>query len=106
MSSSEYSRRLLNLVALFLGELRDGLTMVGRSLLFLLSKKFTHFNKNFGRLRQINMQSAFLLTSKGYTEKQCGVLFFVFGEYVGLDYNQSIFYILWELCSKEVILFY
>eukprot|EP00546_Thalassionema_frauenfeldii_P004639 CAMPEP_0178922114 /NCGR_PEP_ID=MMETSP0786-20121207/15962_1 /TAXON_ID=186022 /ORGANISM="Thalassionema frauenfeldii, Strain CCMP 1798" /LENGTH=500 /DNA_ID=CAMNT_0020596419 /DNA_START=147 /DNA_END=1649 /DNA_ORIENTATION=+ len=39
---------------LFLGELRDGLTM-------------------------INMQSAFLMVSKNYTEKQVGVLFFVFG---------------------------
>mmetsp|Transcript_609 Transcript_609/g.807 ORF Transcript_609/g.807 Transcript_609/m.807 type:complete len:542 (+) Transcript_609:55-1680(+) len=44
----------LNWVALFLGELRDGLTM-------------------------INMQSAFLLASKNYTEKQAGVLFFTFG---------------------------
>lgn len=39
---------------LFLGELRDGLTM-------------------------INMQSAFLMVSKNYSEKQVGVLFFVFG---------------------------
>jgi MFS family permease len=39
---------------LFLGELRDGLTM-------------------------INMQSAFLIVSKGYSEKQAGILFFVFG---------------------------
>ena len=44
----------LGLVALFLGELRDGLTM-------------------------INMQSAFLIVSKSYTEKQAGILFFVFG---------------------------
>ena len=44
----------LGLVALFLGELRDGLTM-------------------------INMQSAFLIVSKYYTEKQAGGLFFVFG---------------------------
>jgi len=41
-------------IALFLGELRDGLTM-------------------------INMQSAFLISSKSYTEKQAGVMFFVFG---------------------------
>ena len=27
----------------------------------------------------INMQSAFLIASKGYSEKQAGVLFFVFG---------------------------
>jgi len=39
---------------LFLGELRDGLTM-------------------------INMQSAFLMVSKNYSEKQVGILFFVFG---------------------------
>mmetsp|Transcript_37960 Transcript_37960/g.88323 ORF Transcript_37960/g.88323 Transcript_37960/m.88323 type:complete len:509 (-) Transcript_37960:112-1638(-) len=45
---------LLTWVALFLGELRDGLTM-------------------------INMQSAYLLVSKNYSEKQVGVLFFVFG---------------------------
>lgn len=44
----------LRWAALFLGELRDGLTM-------------------------INMQSAFLIVAKGYTEKQVGVLFFVFG---------------------------
>lgn len=44
----------LRWAALFLGELRDGLTM-------------------------INMQSAFLIVSKGYSEKQAGVLFFVFG---------------------------
>lgn len=48
------ARFFLGLVALFLGELRDGLTM-------------------------INMQSAFLIVSKGYSEKQAGVLFFVFG---------------------------
>ncbi|EED93889.1 predicted protein [Thalassiosira pseudonana CCMP1335] len=48
------ARFLLGLVALFLGELRDGLTM-------------------------INMQSAFLIVSKQYTEKQAGILFFVFG---------------------------
>jgi len=41
----------LRWAALFLGELRDGLTM-------------------------INMQSAFLIVSKQYTEKQAGVLFF------------------------------
>ena len=44
-------RGLLRWAALFLGELRDGLTM-------------------------INMQSAFLIVSKNYTEKQAGVLFF------------------------------
>jgi MFS family permease len=52
---SKVSARLyLGLVALFLGELRDGLTM-------------------------INMQSAFLIVSKLYSEKQAGILFFVFG---------------------------
>lgn len=51
---SEDARKKLNWVTLFLGELRDGLTM-------------------------INMQSAFLITSRSYTEKQAGVLFFVFG---------------------------
>lgn len=54
-SDSKVSARFfLGLVALFLGELRDGLTM-------------------------INMQSAFLIVSKYYTEKQAGILFFVFG---------------------------
>lgn len=48
------SKTALKWAALFLGELRDGLTM-------------------------INMQSAFLIVSKGYSEKQVGVLFFVFG---------------------------
>ena len=28
---------------------------------------------------KINMQSAFLITSKNYTEKQAGIMFFVFG---------------------------
>lgn len=51
---SERATRVLSRVALFLGELRDGLTM-------------------------INMQNAFLITSKGYSEKQAGVMFFVFG---------------------------
>lgn len=50
----ERTKRVLSRVALFLGELRDGLTM-------------------------INMQNAFLITSKGYTEKQAGIMFFVFG---------------------------
>lgn len=57
MTSSESkvsARFFLGLVALFLGELRDGLTM-------------------------INMQSAFLMVSKSYSEKQAGILFFVFG---------------------------
>ena len=57
MSSSynkSAAKSLLGLVALFLGELRDGLTM-------------------------INMQSAFLISSKLYSEKQVGVMFFVFG---------------------------
>jgi len=45
---------LLTWVSLFLGELRDGLTM-------------------------INMQSIYLLIAKKYTETQVGVLFFVFG---------------------------
>mmetsp|Transcript_338 Transcript_338/g.659 ORF Transcript_338/g.659 Transcript_338/m.659 type:complete len:484 (-) Transcript_338:298-1749(-) len=49
-----YARFYLGLVALFLGELRDGLTM-------------------------INMQSAFLIVSKSYSEKQAGILFVVFG---------------------------
>lgn len=48
------ARFFLGLVALFLGELRDGLTM-------------------------LNMQNAFLIVSKGYSEKQAGVLFVVFG---------------------------
>ena len=48
------SKTALRWAALFLGELRDGLTM-------------------------INMQSAFLIVSKGYSEKQVGILFFVFG---------------------------
>ena len=48
------SKSALRYAALFLGELRDGLTM-------------------------INMQSAFLIVSKNYTEKQVGLLFFVFG---------------------------
>jgi MFS family permease len=48
------ARFFLGIVALFLGELRDGLTM-------------------------INMQSAFLIVSKYYTEKQAGILFVVFG---------------------------
>lgn len=48
------AKKTLSRVALFLGELRDGLTM-------------------------INMQSAFLIASKNYEEKQVGVLFFVFG---------------------------
>jgi len=48
------ARWLLKYAALFLGELRDGLTM-------------------------INMQSAFLIVSKNYQEKQAGILFFVFG---------------------------
>mmetsp|Transcript_22482 Transcript_22482/g.47360 ORF Transcript_22482/g.47360 Transcript_22482/m.47360 type:complete len:483 (+) Transcript_22482:194-1642(+) len=52
--SKTSARFFLGLVALFLGELRDGLTM-------------------------INMQSAFLIVSKYYTEKQAGILFFVFG---------------------------
>jgi len=51
---SERATKTLSRVALFLGELRDGLTM-------------------------INMQSAFLISSKAYTEKQAGIMFFVFG---------------------------
>jgi len=51
---TENTKGLLRWAALFLGELRDGLTM-------------------------INMQSAFLIVAKGYSEKQVGVLFFVFG---------------------------
>jgi len=59
-SSSRTTRSLddasttLTHVAFFLGELRDGLTM-------------------------INMQSTYLITTKGYSEKQAGVMFFVFG---------------------------
>lgn len=49
-----HAKSMLGLVALFLGELRDGLTM-------------------------INMQSAFLICSKLYSEKEVGVMFFVFG---------------------------
>jgi len=52
--SKTASIRASLMVALFLGELRDGLTM-------------------------INMQNAFLITSKFYSEKQAGILFFVFG---------------------------
>lgn len=51
---SERATKTLSRVALFLGELRDGLTM-------------------------LNMQSAFLITSKSYTEKQAGIMFFIFG---------------------------
>lgn len=50
----EKSKSSLRWAALFLGEVRDGLT-------------------------QINMQSAFLIVSKNYSEKQVGILFFVFG---------------------------
>jgi len=52
--TNDRARQLLTWVGLFLGELRDGLTM-------------------------INMQSAFLIASKNYQEKQVGILFFVFG---------------------------
>jgi len=52
--STESAKQTLRWVALCLGELRDGLTM-------------------------INMQSAFLIVSKNYTEKQAGIMFFVFG---------------------------
>jgi MFS family permease len=52
--SRQDSKSSLRWAALFLGELRDGLTM-------------------------INMQSAFLIVSKSYSEKQVGILFFVFG---------------------------
>lgn len=52
--SKAASIRASLMVALFLGELRDGLTM-------------------------INMQNAFLISSKFYSEKQAGILFFVFG---------------------------
>lgn len=51
---SSDARGILRWAALFLGELRDGLTM-------------------------INMQAAFLIASKQYSEKQAGTLFFVFG---------------------------
>lgn len=51
---TEQTKSKLRWAALFLGELRDGLTM-------------------------INMQSAFLIVGKGYHETQVGVLFFVFG---------------------------
>lgn len=51
---ADRAKRILSRVALFLGELRDGLTM-------------------------INMQNVFLMTSKGYSEKQAGIMFFVFG---------------------------
>jgi MFS family permease len=51
---AERAKKILSRVALFLGELRDGLTM-------------------------LNMQNAYLVASKGYSEKQAGVLFFVFG---------------------------
>jgi MFS family permease len=54
VEKTERSTKNLSRIALFLGEVRDGLTM-------------------------INMQSAFLITSKGYSEKQAGILFFVFG---------------------------
>lgn len=53
-SSNEQSKGALRWAALFLGELRDGLTM-------------------------INMQASFLIVAKSYTEKQVGLLFFVFG---------------------------
>jgi len=53
-NKSDSAKGKLFWVTLFLGELRDGLTM-------------------------INMQSAFLITSRGYSEKQAGILFFVFG---------------------------
>lgn len=51
---TEKTKGILRWAALFLGELRDGLTM-------------------------INMQSAFLIVAKGYSEKQVGALFFTFG---------------------------
>mmetsp|Transcript_12406 Transcript_12406/g.26807 ORF Transcript_12406/g.26807 Transcript_12406/m.26807 type:complete len:524 (-) Transcript_12406:194-1765(-) len=51
---SSNAKGVLRYIALFLGEVRDGLTM-------------------------INMQSAFLIVSKNYTEKQAGIMFFVFG---------------------------
>ncbi|GAX25865.1 hypothetical protein FisN_6Hh097 [Fistulifera solaris] len=53
-SEKPEAKKGLRMSALFLGEVRDGLTM-------------------------INMQSAFLIVSKQYTEKQAGILFFVFG---------------------------
>jgi len=51
---SEDAKSTLSMVALCLGEIRDGLTM-------------------------INMQNTFLISSKNYTEKQAGIIFFVFG---------------------------
>jgi len=75
---SEIAKKTLRWVALFLGELRDGVTM-------------------------INMQSAFLISSKYYTEKQAGILFFVFGmsQFIfqtpagyAMDYSDKKVYIL------------
>jgi len=51
---AERAKKTLSRIALFLGEVRDGLTM-------------------------INMQNAFLISSKYYSERQAGIMFFVFG---------------------------
>lgn len=52
--TNKKSKKSLRWVALFLGELRDGLTM-------------------------LNMQGAFLVVAKNYSEKQVGLLLFTFG---------------------------
>jgi len=54
MVKNKGARRNLNQLNLFLGEIRDGLAM-------------------------LNFQNIFLLTIRHYTEKQAGVIFFVFG---------------------------
>ena len=78
---SDNARSLLVWIALFLGEVRDGLTM-------------------------INMQSAYLIISKNYTEKQAGILFFVFGmsQFIfqtpaGYLYDYTDRKILWLSCA-------
>lgn len=63
--------------------------------------------------RQLNMQAAFLISAKSYTEKQVGLLFFVFGmsqflcmapSGYFLDYsNNKINWVIWAGCATATL---
>lgn len=82
------ARPILPKVAFFMGDMRDGLPM-------------------------LNMQAAFLISSKSFTEKQVGVLFFVFSlfQFLALapagylmDYsNRKIEWVIWAGCGCSTL---
>ena len=110
------ARPILPKAAFFMGDLRDGLPMVRLELNVNVLLAFSivfHRSTSNPQNRQLNMQAAFLISARSFTEKQVGTLFFFFGmsqflcmapSGYFLDYsNNKINWVIWSGCATATL---